>query len=105
MDASQKKLRSRFIELGLHRWIVALRPVRWRAPFVLPAVAVFFLFPLRSFAQDRSADESSFRGNRAEVSVTIKDNSGSVITTPATVRIYHSGILSGQAAASKGRAF
>src|SRR5258706_3540841 len=68
----------------------------------------FFLslaFPALAFCQDRSADESSFRGNRAEVAVTIKDNSGAVVTTPATVRIYYSGMLTGQAAASKGRAF
>jgi len=46
-----------------------------------------------------------FRGNRAEVAITIKDNSGAVVTAPATVRIYHSGILTGQAIGSQGRAF
>jgi tetratricopeptide (TPR) repeat protein len=50
-------------------------------------------------------DESSFRGNRAEISITIKDNSGTLITVPATVKLYHQGALAGQAAASKGRAF
>jgi|SoimicMinimDraft_17_1059745.scaffolds.fasta_scaffold01410_2 tetratricopeptide (TPR) repeat protein len=50
-------------------------------------------------------DESTFRGNRAEISITLKDNSGQVITAPATVKIYHLGALAGQSVASKGRAF
>ncbi|HWZ98658.1 MAG TPA: tetratricopeptide repeat protein [Candidatus Dormibacteraeota bacterium] len=61
--------------------------------------------PATLHGQDRSVDESAFRGNRAEISVTIKDNSGQVIGVPATVKIYHMGALAGQAAASKGRAF
>lgn len=52
-----------------------------------------------------TTDESTFRGNRAEISITLKDNSGAVITAPALVKIYHLGALAGQAAASKGRAF
>jgi len=57
------------------------------------------------WGRDRDTDESSFRGNRAEISITLKDNSGAVITAPALVKIYHLGALAGQAAASKGRAF
>ena len=56
-------------------------------------------------AQARSTDESGFRGNRAEISVTLRDTSGAVITTAATIRLYHSGSLAGQAAANKGKAF
>jgi Tfp pilus assembly protein PilF len=52
-----------------------------------------------------TTDESTFRGNRAEISITLKDNSGTIITAPASVKIYHLGALAAQAAASKGRAF
>lgn len=64
-----------------------------------------FFLASPSFGQARTSDEADFRGNRAEISITLKDNSGSVITVPATVKLYHMGALSGQAAASKGRAF
>jgi tetratricopeptide (TPR) repeat protein len=70
---------------------------------LLTSSCIFFLRPAAS--QDRSTDESAFRGNRAEISITLRDNSGQIITTPATVKIYRSGILSGQAVTSKGRAF
>jgi tetratricopeptide (TPR) repeat protein len=63
------------------------------------------LLPSLSFGQARSTDESAFRGNRAEVSITLKDNSGQVISVPATVKLYYMGALNGHAAASKGRAF
>lgn len=67
-------------------------------------VCVFFRVPA-VLGQARTSDESDFRGNRAEVSITLKDNSGQVVTVPATVKIYHMGALSGQAAASKGHAY
>ena len=61
--------------------------------------------PLRAQMGRGDTDESTFRGNRAEISITLKDNSGQVITAPATVKLYHMGALAGQSAASKGRAF
>src|SRR5438445_693149 len=75
----------------------------WRI-LLLASSCIFFL-ERPAVSQDRSTDESVPRGNRAEISVTLRDNSGQVITTPATVRIYRSGVLSGQAMASRGRAF
>ena len=62
--------------------------------------------PLRAqMGRGGDTDESTFRGNRAEISITLKDNSGQVITAPATIKLYHLGALAGQSAASKGRAF
>jgi tetratricopeptide (TPR) repeat protein len=75
------------------------------AGLLLPIFVCGFPVPSPSFGQARTSDEADFRGNRAEVSITLKDNSGSAINVPATVKLYHLGALSGQAAASKGRAF
>jgi tetratricopeptide (TPR) repeat protein len=60
---------------------------------------------LGQMGQGRAGDESTFRGNRPEISITLKDNSGQVITAPATIKLYHLGALAGQSAASKGRAY
>jgi tetratricopeptide (TPR) repeat protein len=70
--------------------------------FVAP---VFLLSPTFAFCQSRTADETDLRGDHPEIALTIKDTSGQIIVAPATVKIYHSGLLSGQSAASKGRAF
>jgi tetratricopeptide (TPR) repeat protein len=45
------------------------------------------------------------RGDRAEISVTLRDSSGEPISAPASVKLYHDGILLDQKAASRGRAF
>jgi tetratricopeptide (TPR) repeat protein len=45
------------------------------------------------------------RGDRAEISVTMRDTSGEPISAPASVKLYHDGILLDQKAASRGRAF
>lgn len=73
--------------------------------FLLLAASCIFFLQRPAVSQDRSTDGSVPRGNRAQISVTLRDNSGQVITTPATVKIYRSGVLSGQAMASSGRAF
>ena len=76
----------------------------------LPALSLLFIisnlaFTAPALSQSRAADETDLRYNHPEIAVTIKDTSGQVVTAPATVKIYHSGLLSGEAAASKGRAF
>ena len=45
------------------------------------------------------------RGDRAEISVTVRDTSGEPISAPASVKLFHDGILVDQKAASHGRAF
>ena len=56
-------------------------------------------------AQAIAADEGTLRGNRAEISITLKERGGGVVMAPAIVKVYHSGALSGQAATSKGHAY
>ena len=56
--------------------------------------------------QDSAGEGTTLRGNRPEIAVTLRDNSGEAIAVPATVKVYRSGgIPSGQSATSKGRAF
>jgi tetratricopeptide (TPR) repeat protein len=45
------------------------------------------------------------RGDRPEISVTVRDSSGGEITVPAIVKIYREGVFSDQGATRKGRAF
>jgi tetratricopeptide (TPR) repeat protein len=64
-----------------------------------------FLSPVISLGQDSGAEGTMLRGDRAEISVTVRDSSGEPISAPASVKLYHDGILLDQKAASRGRAF
>jgi len=46
-----------------------------------------------------------FRGDRPEISVTVRDSGGAEIAAPATVRVYRSGVPTDQGTTSKGRVF
>jgi thioredoxin-like negative regulator of GroEL len=61
--------------------------------------------PGRAFAQDSSAETNLFRGDRPEISVTVRDSGGAEIASPATVRIYRSGVPADQGTTRKGRVF
>jgi tetratricopeptide (TPR) repeat protein len=55
--------------------------------------------------QDSGAEGTTPRGDRAEISVTVRDSSGEPISAPATVKLYHEGVPADQGATSHGRAF
>jgi tetratricopeptide (TPR) repeat protein len=55
--------------------------------------------------QDSSNETNMSRGNRPELSVTVRDSSGTEISVPAMVKIYRDGAFSDQGPARKGRAF
>ncbi len=67
----------------------------------------FFLFLLAfvapALSQERSADLGGLRGNRAQVSVTLKEGSSQLIGPLVTVKLYYRGALVNQIATSKGR--
>jgi len=66
---------------------------------------MFLLFsPSAVLAQGRAADEGSFRGDRAQITITVRDQSGEIVTAAATVKLYFSGSISAQGATSKGKA-
>jgi thioredoxin-like negative regulator of GroEL len=61
--------------------------------------------PTAALAQDSSAETNMFRGDRPEISVTVRDSGGAEIGTPATVKIYRSGVPTDQGQTRKGRVF
>jgi Flp pilus assembly protein TadD len=60
-----------------------------------------FVAPL--VCQDRPADQGGIRGNRAEVSITIKEGSSQLIGPLVTVKLYYVGALAEQGTTTKGR--
>ena len=67
-------------------------------------VAFGFLAPA-AVAQDSSAEQNMLRGNRPEISVTVRDSGGAEIAAPATVRVFRSGVPSETGTTRKGRVF
>lgn len=80
---------------------LSLRMVR--SPLLLLSCLVFSPRPL--FSQDSGNESLILRGDRAELSVTLRDSSGEPISPAATVKLYHGGVFADQSAAPHGRAF
>src|SRR6201982_3571162 len=73
--------------------------------FQIPSgLLCLLVFSAPALCQDRSADQGGIRGNRAEVSITIKQGSSHLIGPLVTVKLYYLGALAGQITTSKGRA-
>jgi Flp pilus assembly protein TadD len=71
----------------------------------LPFLVLSFLFPGVAFCQDSAEQGTMSRGSRAEIAVTVLDNSGQIINTAATVKLYQDGMPLDQASTVRGRAF
>lgn len=65
---------------------------------------VLLFAPLAVSCQDNGSSEKEFFGNGVAISVTVHDDSGSPIPSPATVKVFRDGIPSGQAQTSRGNA-
>jgi TolA-binding protein len=74
------------------------------AQTLLAALLGMPVLPGTAWCQDSSA-ETGLRGDRAELSLAIRDSSGDLISAPATVKILRSGAPTDQGTAQKGRAF
>jgi hypothetical protein len=79
----------------------SLRIVR----FALPIIPCVFLAPPPALCQDSGGEGTVLRGNRAEISLTVRDSSGEPIAAPASVNIFKEGVPTDQTEASHGRAF
>ena len=82
----------------------------YRAPhrivrILLPTLTYIVLAPFPAWCQDSGAEGTLLRGDKAEISLTIRDDSGEAINVPANVKIYKDGRPLDQKAASHGRAF
>ena len=69
------------------------------------AAAGLVVMPAVVAAQDSSAETNMFRGDRPEISVTVRDSGGAEIASPATVRVYRSGVPTDEGTTRKGRIF
>src|SRR5438477_11363802 len=79
-----------------------------------PLRIVYFLFPVLPYVlfsphlalcQDIGSEGTLLRGDKAEISVTVRDSSDQAISVPATVKIFKEGMPTDQKDASHGRAF
>jgi outer membrane protein assembly factor BamD (BamD/ComL family) len=68
-------------------------------------LAGLWLYPNSASCQDSGDEGTISRGEFAEISVTVRDNSGQPITTSATVKLSKNGIPIDQSTSSHGRAF
>src|SRR6266852_8469573 len=80
----------------------ALLPI---LPYLRPILLCLLLSPLPVLGQDSAGEGTMLRGDRVEISVTVRDSSGEPISAPATVKLYHEGVPADQGATSHGRAF
>jgi len=73
--------------------------------FVLLTLVCLLLFSLPVRCQDSADQGTMSRGDRAEIAVTLRDSSGGIITSPATIKLSRNGIPVDQSSTSHGRAF
>src|SRR5947208_3335026 len=73
--------------------------------FLLPLVPCLFLPPPPALCQDSGSEGTLFRGDKAEISMTVRDSSGEAISAPASVKVYREGMPIDRKEASHGRAF
>src|SRR5437899_11685207 len=70
---------------------------------ILSGLLCLLVFAAPAFCQDRSSDQGGIRGNRAEVSITIKEGSSQLSGPLVTVKLYYVGALAEQRTTTKGR--
>jgi tetratricopeptide (TPR) repeat protein len=73
--------------------------------YLKPILFCLLMSPLSALSQDSGGEGTMLRGDRVEISVTVRDSSGEPISAPATVKLYHDGVPADQGATSHGRAF
>jgi Flp pilus assembly protein TadD len=72
---------------------------------LLPALLCNLLCPLAAWCQSNGGGEFEAPGFRAEINVTVKDSSGSLIAVRAAVKLLRDGMPYNQGATSEGRVF
>ncbi len=74
-------------------------------PKIFTISASFLILAFCSRGQDSGGDNLGPRGNRGEISITVRDSSGQPLPIAAAVKLYHGGMPAGQGMTSHGRAF
>jgi len=80
------------------------KPVTTLSHFLLLSAAMFSFYSAAN-AQDSGAEGTMLRGNRAELSVTLRDRSGQPVAAQATIRVLRDGVPTDQQQADHGRVF
>jgi Flp pilus assembly protein TadD len=81
------------------------RTLRQVKAILLPALLCNLLCPLAAWCQSNGGGEFEAPGFRAEINVTVKDSSGSLIAVRAAVKLLRDGMPYDQGATSEGRVF
>lgn len=71
----------------------------------LPFLLGLCLWPISTFGQDSGDEGTISRGDRAEISVTVRDTSSQPIRASANIKLYKNGMPIDQTSTSHGRAF
>ena len=78
---------------------------RFVPEFLLPCIVALAFSAAPARGQDSGGDNNGPRGNRGEISITVRDSSGEPLPIAAAVKLYHDGMPAGQGTTSHGRAF
>ena len=73
--------------------------------FLLAIASCFLLCPRPARCQDSSGEMNAARGDKAEISLTVRDSSGEAINAPGTAKLYRDGMPADQSGLARGRAF
>ena len=73
--------------------------------FLLLLAPCLFLSPSPALCQDSGTEGTLLRGDKAEISVTVHDSSGELISVPTNIKLFKEGMPTDQKEASHGRAF
>jgi Flp pilus assembly protein TadD len=73
--------------------------------FTLSFLVPLCLWSVPAVCQDSGEEGTMMRGDRAEISVTVRDGSGQPIRTSANIKLYKNGMPIDQSSTSHGRAF
>jgi len=71
----------------------------------LPLLTALWMCPISAAGQDSTEQDTNSRGSRAELTVTVRERSGEVVTVPTAVKLFRNGALEDQKSTSQGHAF
>jgi Tfp pilus assembly protein PilF len=90
--------------VGAQAQIRATQFARLRVTRILLPIILILLLGFPAFSQDNGSLEQEFRGNGAEITVTVRDSSGQPISSVAIVKLWRDGTIpSRQGETSRGR--
>jgi tetratricopeptide (TPR) repeat protein len=81
------------------------QPLRLLIVLAVPLSVNLCVLASPALCQDSGDQGTMIRGDRAEIAVTVRDPSGSLINAPASVKLYKSGMPNDQSQTSHGRVF